>query len=398
MKANLKYEILTPHGYLPFNGINKSKSSNNIKMCFSSGDELNCTHDHPIYNGTSFVSAELINVGDIIPSKDGFVTVTSISRDYGEIDVFDIVEVLSDDHAYYTNNVVSHNCAFIGSVSTLIDSTVLQKIKKVKPLSLPNLPEIVKIWELPVRQDKLLANNWEYVASLDTGMGLHKDYTVLQLFLVKSNIEAIQVATIASNKMEIAEFCALSNQVLKAFHQPTLIIEQNGIGQTSLNWFDNNGYDNLMHFSNNGLIMGLVSTNPLKVQACVTFKTYIEKGLMILRDEVTIKELMSFGKKGKDKWEGLGGANDDHVLACIWVAYYINSPLFNGNIVEDDITTLDDKYDILKSLEYDGEDISIVKDARDNFDYYQEQALLSDDINKDDDTDDSYGPSVVSRY
>jgi hypothetical protein len=289
-------------------------------------------------------------------------------------------------------------CAFLGSVSTLIDATVLKNIKKVKPLSLPNLPEIVKIWELPVKQDKLLANNWEYVASLDTGMGLHKDYTVLQLFLVKSNIEAIQVATIASNKMEIAEFCALSNQVLKAFHQPTLIIEQNGIGQTSLNWFDNNGYDNLMHFSNNGLIMGLVSTNPLKVQACVTFKTYIEKGLMILRDEVTIKELMSFGKKGKDKWEGLGGANDDHVLACIWVAYYINSPLFNGNIVEDDITTLDDKYDILKSLDYDGEDISIVKDARDNFDYYQEQALLSDDINKDDEDDDSYGASVVSRY
>jgi hypothetical protein len=294
-----------------------------------------------------------------------------------------------------------YQCAFIGSVSTLIDATVLQKLSKVPPLNLPNMPETVKIWDLPVPKAKLDTNNWEYVASLDTGMGLHKDYTVLQIFLIKSNIEVIQVAKIASNKMEIDSFCKLSDQVLRAFHQPSLIIEQNGVGQVSINWFYNNGYDNLLHFSTKGNIMGLVSSKPLKAQACVTFKTYIEKELMKLRDAHTIKELMSFGKKGKDTWEGLSGANDDHVLACIWVAYYVDSPMFYGNVIEEDITKLEDQSGMLKSLGYEGEDVRVIQDAKQNFNkYHDEASMYSDNVNiyrEDDEDDDGEGAGVIVR-
>jgi hypothetical protein len=291
-------------------------------------------------------------------------------------------------------------CSFIGSVSTLIDANYLTSIKAIEPLKVPSLPKEMKVWELPVHPDKLRVNDWEYVASLDTSMGVHADYSVMQFFLVKSNVECIQVAMMSSNKLGITDFCTKSLLLLKAYHKPNLIIEQNGIGQSSIDFFVSKEYDNMMHFDPKVRNLGLVSSGPLKGMACDIFKTYIQKNLMTIRDETTIKEMLSFGRKGKS-WEGLSGAHDDHILPCIWTAYYLISPLFYGNVIEEDVSTLPDDAVIIKAFGYDGEDAEVIKQVRDYEVYeklHSDAGKYADDSNNAEyEEDDGSGAGLIVR-
>ena len=401
MKANIEYEILTPNGYVDFSGVRTNKSINNLEIELSNNSTFTCTTNHPIFYNGEFIRADELIIGDTLDHVDDTtVTIMDITHNSNEIDVFDIVEVDTLDHAYFTSGIKSHNCSFIGSVSTLIDANYLTSIKAIEPLKVPSLPKEMKVWELPVHPDKLRVNDWEYVASLDTSMGVHADYSVMQLFLVKSNVECIQVAMMSSNKLGITDFCTKSLLLLKAYHQPNLIIEQNGIGQSSIDFFVSKEYDNMMHFDPKVRNLGLVSSGPLKGMACDIFKTYIQKNLMTIRDETTIKEMLSFGRKGKS-WEGLSGAHDDHILPCIWTAYYLISPLFYGNIIEEDVSTLPDDAVIIKAFGYDGEDAEVIKQVRD-YEVYEKLhsdagKYADDSSNTEYDEDDGSGAGLIVR-
>lgn len=227
-------------------------------------------------------------------------------------------------------------CDFLGSQSTLIDHTFLQKMRGVKPLVLPRLPKEVSIWELPISETELAAKNWEYAASLDTGMGLYQDNTVLNITLVKSNVNIVQVAKMVSNQLEVQDFIEKCLPLLKAYHDPRLIIEQPGPGETAVHILHfQKEYENLAHFDPSGRKRGLWATTNLKNTVAVAFKSYVQKKMLKIYDYDTITELTSFGRKGKTSWEGLGGNHDDNVMSLFWIVYYVNSPLFFGNIVED---------------------------------------------------------------
>lgn len=242
-------------------------------------------------------------------------------------------------------------CEFIGSVSTLIDHHFLKTITSTKPLNIPNLPEMYRIYELPRKQSELEAKNWEYVASLDSGYGVHQDSSVLQIFLVKSNITLRQVATISSNSMEIEEFCKKCYVILKKYHEPSLIIEQNGPGGVATAFFHSKvEYENLLHFDPSGHHMGLWASEKMKQQACILFKTYIQRKFMHLHDKQTINEMHSFGRVTAAKWGGLGGNHDDHITSAYWIPYYLNTPYYYGNIVEVNLKSFEED-DIILSTE-----------------------------------------------
>ena len=231
-----------------------------------------------------------------------------------------------------------YKCDFIGSVSTLIDHNFLKELKPTEPMKIPKLPDCVRIWELPRNPKKMEVKNWEYVASLDSGYGIHADYTVMQICLVKSNITIHQVAKIYSNKFDIEEFCQKARKLLKCYNDPQLIIEQNGPGIAAMQYFHFKAeYENLLHFHPSGKLMGLWATDRLKETACILLKTCVQRNFLKLKDRETIEELHSFGKTTQKKWGALGGNHDDHVTSIYWITYYVNSPLFYGNVVEIDM-------------------------------------------------------------
>ena len=257
-------------------------------------------------------------------------------------------------------------CQFIGSISTLIDHNFLRDLKPVEPMKIPKLPDCVKIWELPRNPKQIEVKNWEYVASIDSGYGIHADYTVLQICLVKSNITIHQVAKLYSNSMDIDEFCQKARNLLKCYGDPRLIIEQNGPGIAAMQFFHLKAeYEDIMHFHPTGKQMGLWATDRLKETACILLKTCVQRGFLKLKDRETIEELHSFGKTTQKKWGGLGGNHDDHVTSIYWIVYYVNTPFFYGNVVEVDMKRVSEDEYLLTTEEERSTADKVMADVRD---------------------------------
>jgi hypothetical protein len=97
--------------------------------------------------------------------------------------------------------------------------------------------------------------------------------------------------------------------------------------------------------------MGLWASEKTKQNACILFKTYIERKFMKIYDRQTINEMHSFGKVTQERWGGLGGNHDDHITATYWIPYYIQSPYYYGKIVEVNMKELEEDEVILKTEE-----------------------------------------------
>ena len=229
-------------------------------------------------------------------------------------------------------------CDFVGSVSTLIDNNFLKTLKPVEPMELAHLPEFLKIWDLPKSRELMEMKGWEYVACLDASYGVRADSSVLKIYLAKSNITLHLVAQMSANDMEIGDFCECANQLLQRYNQPNLIIEMNGPGTAAMEYFHIQAeYENLVHFDPRGKMKGLWAGDKLKNAAVIMLKSYVQRKLVKDYDHDTIAELFSFGKVTKEKWGAMGGNHDDHVMSMLWCIYYVNSPLFYGNISEANI-------------------------------------------------------------
>ena len=239
-----------------------------------------------------------------------------------------------------------YECEFIGSAVTLIDYKILQKLKPDEPLKMANTPKDfqMRMFQKPIIRQKMEVNGWTYIASIDTGYGIRKDYHVLQILLAKSNIDLEQVFVMSSNTVTIEDFCAYSYLVLQGYGFPPLTIEYNGPGARTLGiMFNNLQYENLVHYDNK--LRGMWATDTIKQAAVMLLKLYVQRFYCKLHDEATINELMSFTTTTESgrKWGATGGNHDDHVTSLYWCIYYAASPMFEGGNVEE--------VDFLKGLE-----------------------------------------------
>ena len=104
--------VLTPNGFQPFDGTRVQKSDSVIFLSLSDGSELKCTADHQLRNADgNFIEAGTLKAGDGLYSKPSTIFVKSISK-LGNADVYDLLNV-ANGNAYWTNNLVSHNCVLI---------------------------------------------------------------------------------------------------------------------------------------------------------------------------------------------------------------------------------------------------------------------------------------------
>lgn len=390
---NNLYEILTPDGFMPFDGISQTNPQIGVTLILSNNQTFNCATKHKIKCNGSFINAE-DTAGLYADSLDAYiirVDANQIAESY-----YDVLE--TPTHEYLSSGLISHNCEFVGSVSTLIDHHFLKTLESKKPMKIPNLPEYIRIYEPPLKKEKLEAEGWEYAASLDSGYGVHQDSSVLQIFLIKSNITVHQVAVISSNKMDIDLFCKKCYVILKKYHDPALIIEQNGPGIAAMSFFYNTvEYENILHFDPSGRHMGLWASEKTKQNACILFKTYIERKFMKIYDRQTINEMHSFGKVTQERWGGLGGNHDDHITATYWIPYYIQSPYYYGTVVDVNMKELEEDEVILKTedeianermtLEKMQNKSQVLKELENNAKYLSNSKQKQ--RNKDDDDDDS---------
>lgn len=175
MKKNNNYQILSPEGFVDFDGIQKLKKKT-IEIVFNNNLSLRGSLNHKIY---SYDGCELlmkdIKINDNIKSHDGFLTVIDIiTYDYVS-DVYDIINS-GEKHLYYTNDIISHNCNFLGSGDNVFDSRLMQKIRENYLLEPQNkmIGNQLWIWKEPVIGHK-------YIMGADISRGDSEDFSSFQI-------------------------------------------------------------------------------------------------------------------------------------------------------------------------------------------------------------------------
>lgn len=129
MKTNTKYEILSPEGFVDFLGIQKLKKKTR-EIFFTNGLTLRSSYNHKIFDfDGNEILVKNVKKEDLIKSHDGYFTIEKVIDYEYESDVYDVVNA-GELHLYFTNDIVSHNCDFLGSGDGVIPSGVQQNISK----------------------------------------------------------------------------------------------------------------------------------------------------------------------------------------------------------------------------------------------------------------------------
>ena len=105
--------VLTDTGYHKATHIHRTQPYTVYDVEFTDGTNIECADNHImyLYNGGGYyhpVDVPQVNVGDKLVSKDGYKIVKSIYKCPYKMMMYDLT-VDSDEHTYYTSDVLSHN-------------------------------------------------------------------------------------------------------------------------------------------------------------------------------------------------------------------------------------------------------------------------------------------------
>jgi len=318
-----RYEIETSEGFRDFAGIGKIKTKQSLVRVVLVDDtyiDVNLGHVF-IVSGVDIKVKDLV-VGEFLETKDGLKEIKKIELlnkyDY----VFDILEVESSDNSYYANNIKNHNCKFLGSSDTLVDSDVLERTRFDDPVS-TKWGGLLKIYEKPKK-------GVLYILGIDSSKGTGRDYSVIQVLKITNQYNVKQVAVFRYNKVDTLDFAKYCISVSSYYNNAEIMIENNGEGGEVANfiWYEYE-YDKILNCDRKGL--GIRSTRKSKLTANLLLKRYLENKWLELVDRDTIEELSKYIEVKPNVFQAeTRMTHDDCVTSLLWGLYYIESGFYEG--------------------------------------------------------------------
>ena len=315
------FDILTPEGFSKFDGIQKVKRNIYQHLIFDDDTEIKTSLDHifikdwPPTNNNQILSKN-IKVNDVLSSKVVIYNET-VEED---IELYEPINV-DKNRLYLTNEIVSHNCDFLGSINTLIAPSKLKVLTYRNPIKTNAGLDVYEYAK----------ENHTYMISVDVSRGTSKDYSAFVVIDI-SEIPYKVVAKYRDNEIKPLLFPSKIYDVARAYNQAFVMVEINDIGEQVANTlqFDLE-YDNLMMssmrgragqvlgggFSGGRAQLGVRTTKTVKRTGCSNLKQLIEDDKLIIEDLDIISELSTFIVKGKS-FEADEGCTDD-LVACLFM-------------------------------------------------------------------------------
>lgn len=370
LNLNSKYEVLTPSGWANFDGVNKKTVNQTIIIKFKDGSVLHCTEKHLIKIEGEFIAAEWVAVGQKIENK----IVDNIEYSYEPIEVFDLVNV-NRGNEYYTNDIVSHNCEFMGSAGTLISSYGLKSLAFVTPLHLSD--NGIKIYEQPIKE-----NN--YVIVVDTSRGKGLDYSAL-VVINTTEIPYKLVATYKDNNISPLVYPAIIKKLGDYYNSAYVLVEINDNGQQVVDsLFDDYEYENILSTVDikkkiavtwgygSKSQRGVRTTKSVKRLGCSILKNLIENQKMLIQDFDTIAELSTF-ISNNNSYEAEEGSHDDLVMCLVLFSWLTNQQFFS----ELSTTNIKEKLYNEQMRQIEEEALPMIMSSdENNSEYYSEGGVL----------------------
>lgn len=335
-KLTSKYEVETPEGFKTFAGIGEiSKEVQILKFIFEDKNFIEVSTDHIfVVNGNEVIAKYLLE-GDLLETKDGLKEIVKIELNKKKEKVYTLLQVDSSNNSYYTNNIISKNCKFLGSQSTLIDSDVLERIQFKDPIA-TKWNGLLQIYKQPLP-------GGEYVLGVDTGKGIGKDYSVIQVLWIRNEWDIEQAAIYRNNMINPRDFAQICVSVAKFYNNAHMMVENNDIGATVADtvWHEFE-YEDLINLDPNAL--GVRSTKKSKLKANMLLKEYLEKDRLRVCDESTIYELSRFEEIKPNVFAAGRHEHDDCVTSLLWALYFVSTDDYDGKNYETKI--IDDEYNV----------------------------------------------------
>lgn len=323
-KINSGYKILSPSGFVNFSGIQKVYKPFYHHIIFDDNTEIKCSNNHPF--GKDKITAENLKTGDVLNNKK--IVYNEIVEE--GIWLYDPINV-DKGNLYYANNIISHNCDFLGSADTLISPSKLQTIPFADPIASNAGLDIYERAE----------ENHEYIITVDVARGIGGDYSAFIVFDITTMPYKI-VAKYRNNEIKPVLFPSVIFQVAKQYNMPYILVEVNDIGDSiaaTLNY--DLEYPNVLMcamrgragqivgqgFSGNKTQLGVKMSVTVKKIGCANLKAIIEEDKLIFNDFQIFQELTTFVQK-KQAWEADEGYHDDLVMCMVLFAWLVMQEYF----------------------------------------------------------------------
>lgn len=167
---NKKYKVLTNKGYKDFIGIKRSYAEKLIHITLKNGLTIKSTKNHVYPTNNGLMSSEELNLGVKLFTKIGESKIVDIlSVNYNDY-VYDLLEVCGGN-LYYANDILTHNCSFLGSGDNVIDDKHKNRQEKEnvrEPIRKEWVDGGMWIWEDPIE-------GHEYIMAADPSSGSSDD-------------------------------------------------------------------------------------------------------------------------------------------------------------------------------------------------------------------------------
>lgn len=357
------YKILTNNGWKSFDGIKKIPNQSIIKIILEDKTYIKCTSDHRIYiSEQEYIEANKLKINDKIYTKKGLLAIKDIIKCQNN-DVYDILNV-DDGNKFYANDILVHNCEFIGKSNSLIDSMILrQKILELDSLGITYKKVIDN--DIRIYTD---INPWKkYLVSIDTSMGVDGDFAAIQVFSVP-HFE--QVAEWKSDKLnQNGQLDKLKSIVDWLYNE----IKKNGNKHPEIYWsLENNGsaegficalrqielYTNSNYIKHATLIsefgnkrIGFTTTNRTKPMACSQLKILFESNQFKINSREYLLQLSNFSAQSAMSYSANGSGHDDLITSSLTI---ILMYLQNKNIFDFDNEVMNTfETEKIKEMNYD---------------------------------------------
>jgi hypothetical protein len=323
-KLNKNITVKTPSGFKSFSGIQKVYKPFYHWIIFDDGSEIKCSDNHSF--GKEQIKASTIKVDDFLQGKK--VVYNEIVEE--GIYLYDLLDV-GEDNLYYSNDVVSHNCEFLGSVNTLINPAKLRNLVYEDPIK---RNAGLDVYEHPKEEHN-------YLITVDVARGLGNDYSAFIVFDI-TNFPYKVVAKYKNNEIKPMLFPSVIHEVAKGYNDSWLLVEVNDIGDqvASILHFDLE-YDNVLMcamrgragqivgsgFSGKKSQLGVRTTAAVKKLGCSNLKTLMEDDKLLTVDYDIISELTTFAQR-HNSFEAEEGCNDDLAMCLVIFSWLVAQDYF----------------------------------------------------------------------
>ena len=326
---NSDYLIDDGYGnFVEFDGIQLLPKRRTLTITFDNQSTLTTTLNHRVLmKNHAFIDVCKLKVGSVLQNN---IRVVKIRLNDYNVDVFDVVN--SETGTYWTDNVISHNCSFVGSSNTLIDSNILSNLTYDSPIDERN----------DVRYFAYPAQEHNYVMTVDVSRGRGLDYTAFSVIDITSSPYHV-VCTFKNNTISPnVELPVLLNKIGRMYNMALILVENNDLGESVGNalWYDWE-YDNLVWTHNEQIAghgaIGVKTTRKVKSVGNNALKSLVENHQLILHDFRIIQELSVYVRQKK----GLYGAQDtsinDDLISTAWLFGWLTQQTYFQDLTNNNV-------------------------------------------------------------